>query len=90
MLPGITVLLGIASFLFFFLLITLLFAASSCRISKSHLAQCDGWCGGYGLALHHRQDADRLVHWCSTMATSYGSGTGALRLALLWVDYFFA
>jgi membrane protein len=74
MLPGITVLLGIASFLTSFLMITLLFAAIYKILPDRTLTWRNVTVGAVVTAL------------LFTIATSYGAA-GALLVVLLWVYY---
>src|SRR6478735_5851402 len=88
MLPGITVLLGIASFLTSFLLITLLFAAIYKILPDRTLTWHNVTVGAVVTALLFTI-GKTLIGWYiggSTIATSYGAA-GALLVVLLWVYY---
>jgi len=88
MLPGITVLLGIASFLTSFLMITLLFAAIYKILPDRTLTWRNVMVGAVVTALLFTI-GKTLIGWYiggSTIATSYGAA-GALLVVLLWVYY---
>jgi membrane protein len=88
MLPGITVLLGIASFLTSFLMITLLFAAIYKILPDRTLTWRNVTVGAVVTALLFTI-GKTLIGWYiggSTIATSYGAA-GALLVVLLWVYY---
>src|SRR6478735_1334203 len=88
MLPGITVLLGIASFLVSFLMITLLFAAIYKILPDRTLTWRNVTVGAVVTALLFTL-GKTLIGWYiggSTIATSYGAA-GALLVVLLWVYY---
>jgi membrane protein len=88
MLPGITVLLGIASFLVSFLIITLLFAAIYKILPDRNLTWRNVAVGAVVTALLFTV-GKALIGWYiggSTIATSYGAA-GALLVVLLWVYY---
>jgi len=88
MLPGITVLLGIASFLTSFLMITLLFAAIYKILPDRTLTWRNVTVGAVVTALLFTI-GKALIGWYiggSTIATSYGAA-GALLVVLLWVYY---
>jgi membrane protein len=88
MLPGITVLLGIASFLTSFLMITLLFAAIYKILPDRTLTWHNVTVGAVVTALLFTI-GKTLIGWYiggSTIATSYGAA-GALLVVLLWVYY---
>jgi membrane protein len=88
MLPGITVLLGIASFLTSFLIITLLFAAIYKILPHRNLTWRNVTVGAVVTALLFTI-GKTLIGWYiggSTIATSYGAA-GALLVVLLWVYY---
>ena len=88
MLPGITMLLGIASFLVSFLMITLLFAAIYKILPDRDLTWRNVAVGAVVTALLFTI-GKALIGWYiggSTIATSYGAA-GALLVVLLWVYY---
>src|SRR5689334_18891605 len=88
MMPGMTVLLGVASFLLSFLLVTLLFAAIYKILPDRDLTWRNVTVGAAVTSLLFTI-GKALIGWyvgSSTIATSYGAA-GALLVVLLWVYY---
>jgi membrane protein len=88
MMPGLTVLLGTASFLLSFLMITLLFAAIYKVLPDRELTWRNVAIGAVATAFLFTI-GKALIGWyvgSSTIATSYGAA-GALLVVLLWVYY---
>ena len=88
MMPGMTVLLGVASFLLSYLLVTLLFAAIYKILPDRDLTWRNVAVGAAVTSLLFTI-GKALIGWyvgSSTIATSYGAA-GALLVVLLWVYY---